>query len=384
VKKVLLFGATGSIGKQTLDIISRFRDRFTLLGISGKSRLDNLLEISERFRPPLIALPDEESVSYLAERLSYKPEFFVGDEGLARMASEPSADVAVVAISGIKGLIPAYYALKTGKRVALANKESIIGGGFLLLSCSQSSGGEIIPVDSEHSALFQLLQKYGESSLRKVYLTASGGPFIDWALEDLEKVTPELALKHPTWKMGEKITIDSATLMNKGFEVIEAAVLFNLSPERIEVLIHPQSTIHALVELVDGTIFAHLSKPDMRLPIAYALFYPERPTLDVADLSFNPSLTLNLFPPDFQRFPCLALAYSALKLGHPYPLILEASDEVAVPAFLEGRIKFTDIPRVLEKTLNEFTIRYKPSTVDEILAFHEEVKNFTEEMIKSL
>lgn len=384
MKKVLLFGATGSIGQQTLDIISRFRDRFTLLGVSGKSKLDNLLEISERFRPPLIALPDEKSVRYLAERLSYKPEFFVGDEGLARMASEPSADVVVVAISGIKGLIPAYYALKTGKRVALANKESIIGGGFLLMSYSQSSGGEIIPVDSEHSALFQLLQKEVASSLRKVYITASGGPFIDWAIEDLEKVTPELALKHPIWKMGERITIDSATLMNKGFEVIEAAVLFNLSPEKIEVLINPQSTIHALVELVDGTILAHLSKPDMRLPIAYALFYPERPNLDLADLSFNPSLTLNLFLPDFQKFPCLALAYSALKLGHPYPLILEASDEVAVSAFLEGRIKFTDIPKVLEKTLNEFTIKYNPSTVDEILAFHEEVKKFTEEMIKRL
>ncbi len=384
MKKVLLFGATGSVGQQTLDIIFRFRDRFTLLGISGKSRLDTLIEISEKFRPPLIALPDEESISYLAERLSYKPEFFIGDEGLARMASEPSADVAVIAISGIKGLIPAYYALKNGKRVALANKESIIGGGFLLLSSAQSSGGEIIPIDSEHSALFQLLQKEKTCSLRKIYLTASGGPFLDWALEDLEKVTPELALKHPTWKMGEKITVDSATLMNKGFEVIEASVLFNLPPEKVEVLIHPQSTIHALVELVDGTVFAHLSKPDMRLPIAYALFYPERPDLDVADLSYSPSLTLNLFPPNFHKFPCLHLAYSALKLGHPYPLILEASDEVAVPAFLEGRIKFTDIPRVLEKTLNEFTIRYKPSTVDEILVFHEEVKNFTEEMIKRL
>ncbi len=384
MKKVLLFGATGSIGQQTLDIISRFRDSLTLLGISGKLRLDNLLDIAEKFRPPLIALPDEESVSYLAKRLSYKPEFFVGDEGLARMASEPSADVAVIAISGIKGLIPAYYALKNGKRVALANKESIIGGGFLLLSTAQSSGGEIIPVDSEHSALFQLLQKVKSYSLRKVYLTASGGPFLDWDLKDLEKVTPELALKHPTWRMGEKITVDSATLMNKGFEVIEASVLFNLPPEKIEVLIHPQSTIHALVELIDGTFFAHLSKPDMRLPILYALFYPERPNFDVADLSFSPSLTLNLFPPDFQKFPCLTLAYSALKLGHPYPLILEASDEVAVPAFLEGRIKFTDIPRVLEKTLNEFTIKYKPSTVDEILVFHEEVKNFTEEMIKRL
>jgi len=384
VKQILIFGATGSIGKQTLDIILHFKDRFVLRGISGRSRLDSIVEIAEKFRPRFIALPDESSVKYVAERLSYKPEFLIGDEGLAEMASCTEAEIAVIGISGIKGLIPAYYALKTGKRVALANKESIICGGFLLFAEAQRSNGEIIPVDSEHSALFQLLNKERKKFLRKVYLTASGGPFVNWSLEDLDKVTPELALKHPTWKMGEKITIDSATLMNKGFEVIEASILFDLPAEKIEVLIHPQSTIHALVELVDGTILAHLSKPDMRIPLLYALFYPERPMFEEGNLSLSSSLTLNLFPPDFKKFPCLALAYSALKKGHPYPLILEASDEVAVPTFLQGRIKFTEIPKVLEKTLNEFTIMYIPSSVEEILSFHEEVKTYTEEIIKRL
>ncbi len=384
MKRVLLFGATGSVGLQTIHLLSQFKEEFKLLGVSAKSQLAKLIEIGEKLKPPFIALPDEGTAKFVQERLTYRPTILLGDQGLVELAQLPEADIVVVAISGIKALLPAYHALLAGKRVALANKECLVGAGFLIKEAQAKGSAELMPVDSEHSALFQLLRKEKMSLVERVYLTASGGPFWDWEVDELERVTPELALRHPTWQMGPKITIDSATLMNKGFEVIEASILFDLPLEKIEVLIHPQSFVHSLVEFVDGSIFAHVSKPDMRLSIAYALFYPERSDLHDLRLSFKESLILSFQPPDWQKFPCLALAYQAGRLGHPYPLILEASDEVVVPAFLEGRIKFTQIPLILEKTLKEFNIKRIPSSVEEILAFHEEVRNFTEELLNGI
>jgi 1-deoxy-D-xylulose-5-phosphate reductoisomerase len=383
MKGLVIFGSTGSIGTSALSLLSEFKERFRILGLSGRSNLERLRKQAETFKVPYLVVEDSSSADWLRSHLSYKAEILVGDEGLRELAACSEAEVFLIAISGLKALIPAYYALKNGKRVALANKESIISAGALLKETAKTYGGEIIPVDSEHSALFQLLSCEEKRFVRTLILTASGGPFLNWSLKDFHRITPELALKHPTWQMGPKITIDSATLMNKGFEVLEAVELFGFSASAIKVIIHPQSIIHSLIELSDGSLLAHLSQPDMKIPIAYALSYPERWELPFSRLSLAELKELTFREVDFQRFPCLKLAFEAAEKGFPYPLVLEAADEVLVSAFLEKRISFLEIPRLLEKTLNEFKFTLRQARVlEDYLNLHQEVRAFTEELIE--
>lgn len=383
MKKISIFGSTGSIGSSAISIIEQFPEKFQIVGLSARSQLEKLRIQAETFRVPYLVVENEESRHWLLRHLNYRPEILVGDEGLILLSQLEDLEILIVGITGIKGLIPAYYGLLAGKRVALANKESLVCAGDLINQAIKAGCGELIPVDSEHSSLFQLFCCEKRSYIRKLILTASGGPFWQWPKEAFENITPEMALKHPTWRMGPKITIDSATLMNKGFEVIEAHQLFGFPPEAIEVLIHPQSVVHALVETVDGALFAHLSLTDMRLPIAYALSYPERWNLPLRPLNLSEISGLSFHPVDFEKFPCLRLAYDALNAGFPYPLILEASDEVLVEAFLEGKIGFTEIPLFLEKTLNEFKFTEgNCKTVEEVLTLHSKVKDFTLNLLK--
>ncbi|MFN4131533.1 MAG: 1-deoxy-D-xylulose-5-phosphate reductoisomerase [Caldimicrobium sp.] len=380
---IVILGSTGSIGTSALSLIEALPFKFKILALSAKSRIQKLKEQAERFRVPLLVVENEDAYKWLKENLSYKAEILLGDRGLKEVAEHPQAEIVLIGISGLKALIPTYYALAKGKRVALANKECIIAAGPLLKDIAHKKGGKIIPVDSEHSAFFQLLSCEKRAYVKKLILTASGGPFLNWDKKDFDKITPEIALKHPTWQMGAKITIDSATLMNKGFEVLEAKELFDFPPSNIEVLIHPQSIIHGFVEMIDGSLIAHLSQPDMRIPIAYALSYPERWTLPLTPLNLTMLQGLTFQEVDLEKFPALKLAYQVAEKGPPYPLILEAADEIVVSAFLERSISFSQIPQFLEKTLNEFKFSIIPKdNLEEYLQLYQEVLFFTENLIK--
>ncbi|MFN3921224.1 MAG: 1-deoxy-D-xylulose-5-phosphate reductoisomerase [Caldimicrobium sp.] len=380
---IVVLGSTGSIGTSALSLIEALPFKFKILALSARSRIQRLKEQAERFRVPLLVVENEDAYKWLKENLSYKAEILLGDRGLKEVAEHSQAEIVLIGISGLKALIPTYYALAKGKRVALANKECIIAAGPLLKDIAHKKGGKIIPVDSEHSALFQLLSCEKRAYVKKLILTASGGPFLNWDKKDFDKITPEIALKHPTWQMGAKITIDSATLMNKGFEVLEAKELFDFPPSNIEVLIHPQSIIHGLVEMIDGSFIAHLSQPDMRIPIAYALSYPERWPLPFTPLNLTMLQGLTFQEVDLEKFPALKLAYQVAEKGAPYPLILEAADEIVVSAFLERRISFSQIPQFLEKTLNEFKFSIVPKdNLEEYLQLYQEVLFFTENLIK--
>ncbi len=388
MQKVFLFGATGTIGENTLYVLRKFPERFKLFGISARKNIEKLKKIAEEFRVPYLVIETKEDRDRLFKELQYRPEeIFWGDEGLKEAAFLSEVDILVVGISGIKGLIPSYYGLLSGKRVTLANKEAIICGHFFLEKIKDK--GELIPVDSEHSALYQLFQKTEPEEIEKIYLTASGGPFYRLSMEDLKNITPEEAVRHPNWKMGPKISVDSATLMNKGFEVIEASYLFGLPKGKIKVLIHRQSIVHALVELIDGTFFAHLTKPDMKLPILYALSFPERLNFQEVRLNFEDILTLDFEPPDFERFPCLSLAYEALEKEPLGPIVLEAADEVVVEKFLSGRIPFLKIYEYLKKVFDFFTANRsywkrinEMEKIEELLFLHKEVREFTEKLIE--
>jgi 1-deoxy-D-xylulose-5-phosphate reductoisomerase len=385
MKTLAIFGATGSIGKSTIDYITANPHRFRIIGLTAKSRIKELKALCEKFKVPYVVVEKEEDAKALKTSLSYKTEVLWGDEGLKELASLNQVDIAVIGISGIKALIPTYYALKTGKRVAIANKECIISAGKLLKEVAKTGKAELLPVDSEHSAFFQLLQKEKRTSVEKLILTASGGPFYKTPLREFPKITPEKAISHPTWKMGKKISVDSATLMNKGFEVLEAMVLFDFPLDKIEVVIHPQSLVHGIIKLIDGSYLMHLSPPDMKIAIAYALNYPERAEISVKNLDLTEVKKLIFKKPSFRKFPCLKLAYKAGRLGGIYPLILEAADEVVVDAFLNRKISFDKIPYFLEKTLNEFkipSINFK--NIYEVLEIHREVCIFTENLIKSI
>ncbi|PMP63760.1 MAG: 1-deoxy-D-xylulose-5-phosphate reductoisomerase [Caldimicrobium thiodismutans] len=383
MQNLVIFGSTGSIGRSAIEVVSQFPEKFRIIGLSAKKNVTLLKEQAEAFKVPYLILEDKEQAEKLKQSLSYEAYVLSGDEGLKWLSELEEADLFLVGISGLKALIPTYYALKKGKRVALANKECIIAAGSLLKEIAKAFKGEIIPVDSEHSALFQLLKCEKKSYIKKLIITASGGPFFKWDLKDFDKVTPELALKHPTWQMGAKITIDSATLMNKGFEVLEAVELFDFPPQRIEVLVHPQSIVHSLIEMVDGSLFAHLSRPDMKIAIAYALSYPERWPLPYSPLNLKEVRELTFYEVDFEKFPCLRLAYEVASQGSPYPLILEAADEVVVEAFLKKRISFREIPYFLEKILNEFRFTFKPKErLEDYLYLYQQVISFSEEIIE--
>ncbi|MER3502258.1 MAG: 1-deoxy-D-xylulose-5-phosphate reductoisomerase [Candidatus Fervidibacterota bacterium] len=359
MRGVSILGATGSIGRQTLNIIAHHQGKLCVVGLTAGRDVDALTELARKWRPKLVAFSDPEAAKTCAGKLDCP--VLSGIEGLTEVATHPEADIVVVAVPTAKALLPTLAALKAGKRVALATKEVLVAGGHLVMQQLKGIGqgaqekrqgtGELLPIDSEHSALFQCLQGEDVSRVARLLLTASGGPFRTKSLDELRQVTVEDALAHPTWRMGAKVTIDSATLMNKGLEIIEARWLFNVPPERIEVVIHPQSIVHSLVEFVDGSVKAQLSLPDMRLPIQYALLYPERHPCPIERLDLTKVGMLTFEPPDERRFPCLRLAREAARLGGTMPAVMNAADEVAVSAFLQRQIGFLDIPAIVEAVM---------------------------------
>lgn len=350
MKKVAILGSTGSIGRSALDVIAGHGDKFRVAGLTARGSVDVLLKQIRQFRPEAVAVYDREAAREL--RKHTRTEVLEGEEGVCSIAGDGGSDFVLSAIVGFAGLMPTLSAVRAGKTVGLANKESLVVAGEVVTREARQKGARILPVDSEHSAVFQCIEGRDADSIKKIILTASGGPFFGKSKRELENVKPEDALRHPSWSMGRKITVDSATLMNKGFEVIEAHHLFGLSADRIDVIIHPQSILHCIVEFTDGCSVAHMSVPDMKAPIAYSLSYPKRlggviPPLDLARAG-----SLNFSAPDHESFPCLPYAREALSAGGTLPAVLNAANEVAVEAFLKGKIGFMDIPSVIRSTMD--------------------------------
>jgi 1-deoxy-D-xylulose-5-phosphate reductoisomerase len=370
MKRLAILGSTGSIGRSTLNIVESYPERFQVIAMAAGSKLDLALADAKRWRPKLISLAKDADAENLRGELRKAKLDGVGvvsgPAGAVRVATHPEVDFVVSAIVGVAGLEATYEAVKAGKTVGLANKECLVAAGELLTAEARRQGKPLLPIDSEHNAVHQCMRAGKMEEVERVWLTASGGPFLKTSKPQFEAITREQALNHPTWKMGQRITIDSATLMNKGFEVIEACRLFNLPPSRVRVIVHPQSTIHSLVEFRDGSILAQLSVTDMRLPILYALTYPDRIS---SDLRFDVGelKRLDFAAPDMDKFPCLRLAYEAAELGGSKTIALNAADEVAVAAFLAGEIRFTDIPRLIEQVLSE-TPDHHPESIKAVLA----------------
>ncbi|RMH35323.1 MAG: 1-deoxy-D-xylulose-5-phosphate reductoisomerase [Nitrospirae bacterium] len=368
MKRIVILGSTGSIGESTLDIVRKFPDRFSVLGLTAATNDQKLEHQIRLFRPKVVALSSECAARQLRRRLGKHPvDILSGEQGLCAVASLPESDLVISAIVGGAGLLPTMAALRAGRAVALANKEPMVMAGELMQREAHRQGIRIFPIDSEHSAIFQSMEGHRLCDVRRIVLTASGGPFWDWTREELAHATPDQALQHPNWKMGAKITVDSATLMNKGLEVIEARWLFDMTPDRIDMVIHRESIIHSLVEYCDGSVIAQLGHPDMRTPIAYALNYPERVPLLPQPLDLGKIGTLTFSPPDFERFPCPKLAYAALEHGGALAPALNAANEVAVQAFLERGLPFLHIPTVIEDTMQSCTHR-SPTSIEEALA----------------
>lgn len=375
--KIAILGSTGSIGRQTLEVVDRFPEELRVVALAAGKNRQPFLEQCLQYRPLIVSLATEEDAKWLKAALAeqnYYPEVHFGLDGLVRVATCEEATVVVTALSGAIGLRPTCAAIKANKQIALANKETLVAAGEYVTKLASEHQIQILPVDSEHSAIWQCLHGEEKTSVRRIILTASGGPFRQMARADLAKVTPQMALKHPNWAMGQKITIDSATLMNKGLEVIEARWLFNLDYSDIDVVVHPQSIIHSLVEYGDGSMLAHLGMPDMRIPIQYALSYPKRWFNDLPRLNLTELKGLTFEEPDLERFPALALAYKAGKQGGAAPAVLNAANEIAVHAFLAGRIGFMQIPGIVEKVLEN----HKPTGInnlEEILAIDQWARN---------
>jgi 1-deoxy-D-xylulose-5-phosphate reductoisomerase len=353
MKTIVILGSTGSIGTNTLDIVDRFLTEFRVAGLTAGSN-DELLEAQiRRFKPAMVALSDPAAAARLRQRcLDLSVEILEGQEGLVQVASASQAELVVSAIVGGAGLLPTLAAIRSKKHIALANKEPMVMAGKLMQEEARRHGVRIFPVDSEHSAIFQSLEGHRIKDVRRLILTASGGALWTLAKEELQDVTPERALQHPNWKMGAKITIDSATLMNKGLEVVEARWLFDIPESRIDVMIHRESIIHSLVEYEDRSMIAQLGLPDMRTPISYAMRYPERLPLDLPSLDLTEIGKLTFCKPDHDRFPCLGLGYESLRIGGTMPAAMNAANEVAVDAFLQGGIRFTDISDIIRSTMH--------------------------------
>lgn len=347
-----VLGSTGSIGTATLDVVRSHPDRLSVAALAAGRNREILKGQCEAFRPRCVSLGTQEDATWLRSNLSYHPELYWGAEGLLACALQTEADTVVAAIVGSAGLASTEAALRAGRRVCVANKESLVVGGALMHEAAVAGGGELLPVDSEHAALHQLLADRHPASIREVRITASGGPFRDWPLARIQAATIEQALNHPTWKMGPKITIDSATLMNKGLEVIEASVLFGLSADQVAVTVHPQSQVHAMVGFHDGSYQLQVCANDMKLPIQYCLLYPDKLPGPVAPYAWTEARTWTFEAPDLDRFPCLGLAFEALRAGGTAPALLNAANEVAVAAFLQGRLGFWDIHACNRDTLD--------------------------------
>jgi 1-deoxy-D-xylulose-5-phosphate reductoisomerase len=362
---VVVLGATGSVGTSCLDVIAHLEDRLQAVGLSAHGNWEALCDQAERFRPRWITLTDAESARQVdAKRLPSGTEILTGVDGIRRMVSAPEVDVVVTAIVGAAGLEGTWAALEAGKTVAVANKETLVMAGPLVMELARQRGGRVLPVDSEHSAIFQALQCGRRADVARVVLTASGGPFRGRKLSDLADVTAEEALCHPTWRMGPKISVDSATLMNKALEVIEARWLFDLAPEQIEVIIHPESVIHSFVEFKDGSVLAQLSPPDMRLPIQYALTYPERVSGPAKRLNWSELGGWTFEQPDLETFSALQLGYEVARRGGTCGAVLNAANEEAVRRFLEGELAFLDIPRVCRAALAHHDYSARPSLAE--------------------
>jgi 1-deoxy-D-xylulose-5-phosphate reductoisomerase len=367
MKRLAILGSTGSIGVNTLDIVRQFPERFEVISLSAGLNTQLLKEQILQFRPKMVSVLNKELSEALQRELpGISVKIVHGVEGLIQVATHPEVDQVVSAIVGAVGLIPTLSAIKTGKSIALANKEPLVMAGKIVMEEAKRSQSQILPVDSEHSAIFQALLGHRKEDVHRLILTASGGPFLSLPFSRLHEVTVKEALRHPHWEMGKKITIDSASLMNKGLEVIEAHWLFNIPVEKIVVLIHPQSVIHSMVEYIDGSIITQMGITDMRIPISYALSFPERLNLNLPPLDLQKSEALTFSLPDPERFPCLKLAYRSIEIGETMPTILNAANEVAVSAFLEGSLKFTEIPLLLQRVMEEHEV--KPfHTIEDIL-----------------
>ena len=361
-KNLAVLGATGSIGTSTLDIVRQFPDRFRILSLAAGRNVELLARHIMEFRPRLAAVLEQADRDRLAALLpdSLEIELLWGDPGMRAAASLEEVDMVVTGVVGAAGLMPTLAAIDAGKPIALANKETLVMAGEIVMARAAGAGVPILPVDSEHSAIFQCIGSHPRQEVDRLFLTASGGPFRNLPAEEFEAIRPEQALKHPNWSMGAKITIDSATLMNKGLEFIEARFLFGLAPRQIEVLIHPQSIVHSMVGFVDGAVLAQLGIPDMKAPIGYALSYPDRLPLGLAYPDFTALANLSFETPDLERFPCLSLAYQACREGGTLPAVLNAANEVAVNAFLQGRIPFTDIHRIIAHAMDRHALVSHP------------------------
>ncbi|MDI9512496.1 MAG: 1-deoxy-D-xylulose-5-phosphate reductoisomerase [Clostridiales bacterium] len=351
MKKIAILGSTGSIGTQALDIIERNRSYFKIEALSAHNNIELLKEQIDKFKPRVVTVVDKEKAEILKSKISSKTEILVGPSGLKEIASIKNLDMVLVAVVGIAGLEATIAALSTGNDVALANKETLVAGGQLVMNTAKVHGSSIIPVDSEHSAILQCIQGARKKDIKGIVLTASGGPFRGYTREDLEKVTVEDALKHPNWVMGQKITIDSATLMNKGLELIEAKWLFDLDIEQIKVVIHPESIIHSMVEFIDNSVLAQLGLADMRIPILYALTYPERMPSPVESLDLLKLKKLSFEEADLETFSCLKLAINAIEIGGTMPVVLNAANEIAVKKFLDRKIGFNEIASLVKEAM---------------------------------
>ena len=391
IQHVTILGATGTIGLQTLDVISQHADRFNVFALTANNNAKSLFTLCEKYKPHYAVMLQESAAATLSAQLKSIGSTTVvlhGEAALCEMSSHDEVDIVMAAIVGAAGLLPAMAAAKAGKRVLLANKETLVMAGNLFMQAVASGGATLLPIDSEHNAIFQAMPQQKSGSLatmgvKRVLLTASGGPFRNSSIEELKAVTRAQALNHPNWVMGPKITIDSATLMNKGLEVIEAYWLFNALPEQIEVVVHPQSVIHSMVEYIDGSILAQLGNPDMRTPIAYGLGYPERLSSGVSSLDLLTTARLDFCAPDITRFPCLRIAYDALNAGGTAPAILNAANEMAVEAFLAEKIGFMDIPNVIDSVLRAAKVE-RVESIEQLVAVDTMARQSAAMLIKAL
>jgi 1-deoxy-D-xylulose-5-phosphate reductoisomerase len=383
MKRIAILGSTGSIGRSTLSVAESYPDRFQIVTLAAGSNVDAACEQALRWKPRLISLAAEQDAQTLRTRLgkagSNEIEVVFGTAGTVKVATHPEVDFVVSAIVGVAGLEATYEAAKAGKTLGLANKECLVAAGELITGEARKQGKPLLPIDSEHNAVHQCLRGGRMEEVERIWLTASGGPFLNTPRSQFGSITVEQALNHPTWRMGKRITIDSATLMNKGFEVIEACRLFHIPPAKVEVIVHPQSTIHSMVEFIDGSILAQFSVTDMRLPILYALTYPERIQSDMRFAVRN-LRHLDFCPPDMSKFPCLRLAYEAVEVGGAKTVALNAADEVAVAAFLDNSIAFDEIPRVIEETISASNSG-KLGSIQEVLQADEEARRYARERV---
>jgi len=381
-KKITIFGSTGSIGQSTLDIIKHNRDKYEVVALTANKNYLMLLKQVDLFKPKIVSINDNASYKKFIDLNVNKNLKILNGSNSYEEILDFSTDLVMAAISGSAGLLPVVSALKKGLSIALANKESLVCSGSLVTSIAKSNNAKILPVDSEHNAIYQVLDSKNKSKISRLILTASGGPFLKKKIAELRDITPSEAIKHPNWSMGKKISIDSATMMNKGLELIEACYLFDIHQKNIDVVIHPESIIHSCVEYMDGSMLAQMGTPDMRTPISFTLAYPERIKTNVQRLNLSEIKKLTFFEPDLNKYPCLQLAYNSLEIGKSAPTILNAANEVAVQRFLEKKIKFLSIAKVVEKTLKNSSI-CSINSIKDVIEIDKESRDLTDSIIKS-